>query len=272
MSETSNRGRIWMEALAGKKHLAGLPQSVLVSDAELNGEPARFLAVVPNPNSRFPRVREGEVGLEEGWTLAHAIRETIEADKNGTKRPIIAIVDVKSQAYGRREELAGIHLACAASVDAYATARMAGHPIVSLIVGHALSGAFLAHGYQANRILAFNSPEVLVHAMGKAAAARITKRSVAELEVLAEQVPPMAYDIRSYAKLGILHKLLDVVNPDAPSSEQVELVRKEIVDAVIDARKGPRDLSNRLTSENALIFRKASLEVRQKLTEQWAKA
>jgi hypothetical protein len=34
----------------------------------------------------------------------------------------------------------------------------------SLIVGKAMSGAFLAHGYQANRLIAFNDSGVLVHA------------------------------------------------------------------------------------------------------------
>jgi malonate decarboxylase gamma subunit len=58
--------------------------------------------------------------------------------KESTKRPIIAIVDVKSQAYGRREETAGIHLAAAAAADAYASARFAGHPVIALISGHDL--------------------------------------------------------------------------------------------------------------------------------------
>ncbi len=270
MSGAENHGRIWIEALAGKqKQAEDMPGSVLVADAQLNGEQARFLAVVPNPSSRFPSVRNGEVGLEEGWSLARSLRQVIKEDSKGTKRPIIAVVDVTSQAYGRREELAGIHLACAAAVDAYATARMAGHPVIALVVGPAISGAFLSHGYQANRILAFNSPDVMVHAMGKAAAARITKRSVADLEKLAEQVVPMAYDIRSYAKLGTLYKLLEIKNPGNPGREEVEEVRRELIDAVADARKGARDLSNRLDSEGGKIFRKASIEVREKLTEQW---
>ena len=68
-------------------------------------------------------------------------------------------------------------------------------PVIALIVGKAMSGAFLAHGYQANRIIALNDAGVMVHAMGKAAAARVTMRSVEDLERLAADVPPMAYDI-----------------------------------------------------------------------------
>lgn len=41
----------------------------------------------------------------------------------------------------------GIHRALAGAAAAYANARLAGHPVIGLIVGKAMSGAFLAHGY-----------------------------------------------------------------------------------------------------------------------------
>src|SRR5262249_50251663 len=139
--------------------------SVLVADAPLAGERPRFIATVPDPRGRFPRARQGEIGLDEGWALARCIRDVIDADAAGGKRPIVAIVDAPSQAYGRLEDLLGIHLACAAAADAYATARMAGHPVVALVVGSAMSGAFLAHGEQAQRLLALDAPGIVVHAM-----------------------------------------------------------------------------------------------------------
>jgi malonate decarboxylase gamma subunit len=261
-----SRGRRWFEALSGGPGIvAGGAASVLCGDAPLGGELARFLAVVPNPESRFPRARNGEVGLEEGWTLAKYVHEALEADANGVRRPIVAVVDVTSQAYGRTEELLAIHLACAAAADAYGTARLAGHPIVALLVGRAMSGAFLAHGYQANRILALDDPNVLVHAMGKAAAARITRRSLADLDALGETVLPMSYDIRNYARLGLLHTLIEGVNPDAPAPEEIGRVRDEVIAAVADARNGPRDLTHRLASP----ARAASAEVRRRIAEQW---
>ena len=120
----STRGRIWFEALAGKqaKHVPSVP-SVLVADTTLQKERVRFLAIVPDPENRFPCARQGQVGLQEGWNLAKQVRDAIEADENGEKRAIIAIVDVPSQAYGRREELLGIFLAAAAATDAYISAR-----------------------------------------------------------------------------------------------------------------------------------------------------
>jgi malonate decarboxylase gamma subunit len=274
MSEfTGIRGRVWFKALTGQDMpMPGHPASVLTADALIGDEHARFLCVVPDHNSRFPCARHGEVGLEQAYTLAARIREVIGETPRMSRSsslpcPIIAIVDVKSQAYGRREEIAGIHLAAAAAADAYATARFAGHPVITLIVGQAISGGFLTHGYQANRLLAFDDNEVLIHAMHKEAAARITRRSVDQLESLAKTVTPLSYDVQDYAKLGLLYKLLHVSNPENPSSEEVSLVRNAITEAIADTRKGPTDLRNRFDA--AQTARKASRLIRARLEEQW---
>lgn len=264
------RGTVWFRALTGQaSSMPGDPKSVLTADSPLGKEQARFLCVVPDPNARFPCARHGEIGLEEGYTLAARVREVMQQDKNKTKRPIVAIVDAKSQAYGRREETAAIFLACAAAIDAYGSARLAGYPVIALIVGQAISGVPLTHGYQANRILAFDDDGVVIHAMHKAAAARITRRSLEELEQLAKKIAPMSYDIRDYAKLGLLYKLLHVENPEKPSEQDIRNVQDELVGAITDARRGSVDLSNRLESKGALEMRKASLLVRSRLEAQW---
>lgn len=263
-------GLRWLEALTGSPGLRDSPpHTVRAADAPLGAEVARFIAVVPDPENRFPRVRAGEVGLDEALALAREVRRTIAEDAQRTPRAIIALVDVTSQAYGRCEELLGIHLAAAAAVDAYASARLAGHPVVALLVGRAISGGFLTHGYQANRILALDSPGVLVHAMSKQSAARVTRRTVEELEQLGERVAPMAYDVRSYAKLGLLHRLIGGVSAATPGPEDLERVRHELIAAVADARAGVRDLSARLSSAAALTGRAASIAVRRRLAEQW---
>ena len=271
MSENrASRGRTWFEALAGASQApADAPASVLRADTSLGDERVRYLAVVPDPDSRFHRARHGEVGLEEAWTLARYVREAIEADQDGQRRAIVAIVDVPSQAYGRIEELCGIHLACAGAVDAYATARLEGHPVVTFVVGRALSGGFLAHGYQANQILALDDPGVTIHAMGKKSAAQVTRRTVDELDELASKVPPIAYDIETYAELGILQRLIRGVNADEPGADDIDRVRRELASAIGDARSGPRDLGLRLTSEAARKSRAASIEARKRLAEQW---
>jgi malonate decarboxylase gamma subunit len=270
------RGRAWFQALTGNDQpRTGDPGSVLTAEAQVCRETAIFLCVVPNPDSRFPCVRDGQVGLEEAYALATRIREAIDDDRDkpkAEKRPIIAIIDVKSQAYGRREETAGIFLAAAASADAYASARMAGHPVISLVAGHAFSGGFLTHGYQANRILAFDDSGVTIHAMHKEAAARITRRSVSDLERLGHQIAPMSYDVRDYAKLGTLHKLLHVNNPIEPTESDIIEVKQAIADAIADARRGTEDLGNRLNSPAAKETRKAGRTVRALMEKQWVTA
>ena len=92
---------------------------------------------------------------------------------------------------------------------------------------------------------------------------------MSELDKRAAEIIPLSYDLHQYARLGILHKLIGNVDADAPNKAQIELVRQELVEAIKDARLGPRDLSNRLMSPGALRTRGASREVRQRLTEQW---
>ncbi len=267
MNAYSLRGLHWFEALAaGVGEVPGLAPSLKVADVELGGRAARLLAVVADPDNRFIRARNGEVGLLEGWGLAKAVDEVIEADSANTdKRALIAIVDVPSQAYGRREEALGIHQALAAAADSYARARLAGHAVIALLVGKAMSGAFLAHGYQANRLIALRDPGVMVHAMGKASAARVTLRSVEELEALAASVPPMAYDIDSYASLGLLWKTLGVEQIEQPTVADVARIEDCLIEAICDVAAKGTDLSGRLGASN----RAASSRVRQLLREQW---
>lgn len=277
MSTTSNshraqdiagRGQAWLDALSGRAvRSGGYPRSVQVADVELWGRGTRLIAVVPDPDNPFPRARNGEVGLLEGWSLARAVHEVIDADRNASvKRAIVAIVDTPSQAYGRREEALGIHQALASAAAAYATARLQGHPVIALLVGKAMSGAFLAHGYQANRILALADPGVQVHAMGKEAAARITLRSVEELEAFAATVPPMAYDIDNYASLGLLWRTIAVENAASPTAGDVEVVMRHLHDALADIDADPQcDLRSRQHGEH----RGATRRVRALLASQW---
>jgi biotin-independent malonate decarboxylase gamma subunit len=257
-----------MKALAGDAVEAPVP-SVLCADGEVDGCTARFLAVVPDPESPFQRARNGELGLREAWTLARLVREAVESDLSGSRRAIVAVVDLPGQAYGRLEETAALHLALAAASDAYATARLAGHPVVALIVGEALSGGFLAHGFQANRILALDDPGVTVHAMHEEAAARVTMRTVADLRRLADSVPPLAFDAATWASLGMCEPLIGGVDVEDPGPDDVRTVRQRLAASISEARDSPRDLSVRLASEGARKNRQASIAVRAKLAEQW---
>ena len=260
------RGRTWLRALSGDLVAEPITPSVLTATTDT----ARYLAVVPDPDNRFYRAREGQVGLTEALALAQAVRDLIEADKDAQhKRAIIAVVDLPSQAYGRNEEMAGLHQAMASTTDAYHAARIAGHPVVAVVVGTALSGGFLTHGLQANQMLALDDPGVEIHAMHKAAAARITLRTVDQLDELAKTIAPLSYRVQDWAKLGFCDGLLNVENADAPTADDVETVGAAIADAIQRARSGPVDLSNRLASDAAGTTRHASRAVRDLLARQW---
>jgi len=260
------RGRSWLRALTGDR----APEPIIPSVLSATTATARYLTVVPDPDNRFYRAREGQVGVTESLALAQAVRDLVNSDRDAEhKRAIIAVVDLPSQAYGRYEEMAGLHQAMAASTDAYHAARVAGHPIVAVVVGTALSGGFLTHGLQANQILALDDPGVEIHAMHKAAAARITLRTVDELDELAKTIVPMSYHVRDWAKLGFCDGLLKVENADAPTSDDVETVGAAIADAIRRARSGPVDLSPRLDSDAAATTRHASRAVRGLLARQW---
>ncbi|MFG1932811.1 biotin-independent malonate decarboxylase subunit gamma [Mycobacterium sp. NPDC048908] len=236
-------------------------------------EDATYLAVVPDPQNPFHRARNGEVGLTESWALATAIDDVMSSERTAdTKRAIVAVVDLPSQAYGRIEEMAGLHHAIAAAVDAYHRARNAGHPTIAIVVGHALSGGFLAHGLQAQRILALDDPGVEIHAMHKSAAARITLRTVDELDELAKTIVPLSYNVRDWAQLGMCDGLLRVSDADDPTATDIDAVRQAVDAAISAARSGPRDLSNRLDSPGALANRKASRAIRDAMSAQWHQA
>ncbi len=202
-----------------------------------------------------------------------------EEDKDKkVKRPIIVVIDVPSQAYGYNEELIGIHVALANSAAAYAKLRQAGHPVIGLIAGNAISGAFLAHGLQSSRLIALNNKEITVQAMSKESAARVTKRSVAEIEAAAEKVPAIAYDINNYTKLGAIYHFLGAIyhflediTDQAASEQNVSKVIEAINEAIQDVRNtNDTMLTNRYTNETAKTFgRVETNKVRAKMDEEW---
>jgi len=86
---TLSRGQIWLQALSGQPVQSGT--AVHAIDGELNGTPVRWLAVIPDPHNPFPRTRNGETGLLEGWQLARAVDAAITQDHDqAQKRALIA--------------------------------------------------------------------------------------------------------------------------------------------------------------------------------------
>lgn len=264
---TPSRGRAWFEALTGIKNAQTNVSTVL--DATVDGK--TYIAIVPDANNNlFPRVKNGEVGLKEGFAVAAVVNRVVaeDADK-AEKRPIVLVVDVPSQAYGYKEELMGIHIALASSAAAYAKARQAGHPVISFIPGDAVSGGFLAHGLQSNRMIALADESITIQAMSKASAARITQRTIAELEEATKHVPAMAYGIFNYQKLGALYKLVEGIASNDPSPANVAQIEK-LIDEAITSAQDDRTLHFRYENPVAKASgRKATLAMRQAVADQW---
>jgi biotin-independent malonate decarboxylase gamma subunit len=184
-------------------------------------------------------------------------------------RAIVAIVDVPGQAFGWHEEALGIHLALAAAVDAYVTARELVHPVIALVVGKAISGAFLAHGLQANEILALDDDGVEVHVTSEASSACVTRRSPKDVAALAKIVPSTARDVRSFAGLGGIDRLIKVGDAAEPDAAAIENVRQEILAAVGRAREPHHVQQDPLRSTSIEVSQGMSLQVRQELESQW---
>lgn len=267
-----NRGLAWLRALADGSE--GGNGTVRAADVSWDDERARLVCVVPDAQARFPRARAGQVGVEEGWKIAAAIRAAVDADaidatRGVQPRAIIALVDVPGQAFGYHEEALGLHESLAAAADAYASARLAGHPVVALIVGKAISGAFLAHGLQAGALIALDDAGIEVHVMSQASVARVTRRSEEEVAALANVVPATARDVHAFAQLGALDRLLGVENADVPTADDVRKARSLLLQTLRDLRACERGPADRLGNEAAGRTRAMSIRVRQLLEAQW---
>jgi malonate decarboxylase beta subunit len=179
------------------------------------------------------------------------------------------VVDVPGQAFGFHEEALALHQSLAASVDAYATARNARHPIIALVVGKAISGAFLAHGLQAGWIFALDSEDVEIHVMSAASVARVTKRTQQEVAELEKLLPAVARDVHSFVSLGGIDRLVSCGSADAPDAESVARIRQQLQEGFQQLRHHPREPKDRLDSAAARNSRRMSLLVRAKLEAQW---
>jgi malonate decarboxylase beta subunit len=234
--DQASRGLVWLKALSEFADFEFALPSVRSCDLRWQGKAVRLISVIPNPNGRFRRARGGEVSVEEGLEIERLLREAMKADTEGEKRAIVAIVDSPGQAFGREEELLGIHEALGAAVDAYAMARKMGHPVVSLIVGKAISGAFLAHGLQSDVVLALDADGVEVHVMSASSVSRITRRDVFEIEAIARIVPSTSRHIKSFATLGGIDELIPCLDPNSPDSRSVELVKTKLIESIKSIR------------------------------------
>ena len=191
------------------------PGSV-VGTAKLNGKPTTIIANDAMAfNDRFPVVFGGVIGLEEGYKMATAVYRTMEADKDKPlpeKRAIVLIVDTPGNGPGKMEEITGMNKSTGGYQLALAEARKAGHPIVAMVIGRAISGAFMCHGLQADHILALSKDfGTMIHVMPLTSIARITKMDIERLEELSTSNPVFAAGVDFFYKLGGVQEIVNQV-------------------------------------------------------------
>jgi malonyl-S-ACP:biotin-protein carboxyltransferase subunit MadD len=190
--------------------------SAVIGSASLEGTLCTLIASdAMTANLKFPLVYAGIIGLEEGYKMALAVYHTIKADQSrplGEKRPLVLIVDTPGNGAGKQEEIFGMNKATGAYQMALAEARKAGHPIVAVVVGRAISGGFLCHGMQADHILALSAEfETMIHVMPITSIARITKLDIEWLQDLAKDNPVFAAGPDYFFKLGGVEEIIDSI-------------------------------------------------------------
>lgn len=208
----------------------------VIGTAKLDGKNCTVIAndaMVGNPN--FPVVYAGVIGLEEGYKMALAVYASIEADKSlpvDEKRALLLIVDTPGNGPGKQEEIFGMNKATGAYQLALAEARKTGHPIIAVVIGRAISGAFLCHGLQADHILSM-SPEfgTMIHVMPITSIARITKLDQDYLEELSKNNPVFAAGPQFFEQLGGVEEIINSIDDIRPTvlkhvKEVVELKKQ----------------------------------------------
>lgn len=191
-----------------------LGPGAVVGTAALSGE---VMTVIANDaqavNPRFPVVYFGVIGMEEALKMAKAVYLTMEADEEKEpchKRPILLIVDTPGNGPGKVEEIIGMNKATGAYQLALAEARRKGHPVIAMVIGRAISGAFLCHGLQADSILALPGEYgTMIHVMPLTSISRITKIDLERLKKLSEENPVFAAGAEYFYRLGGVNEMVE---------------------------------------------------------------
>lgn len=139
------------------------------------------------------------IGVELALAMA---AEVLRVAREHPGRPILLLVDTQGQRLRRRDELLGINTYMAHLAKSLEVARRAGHRIVSLVYGHAVSGGYLAGGMMADACYALASAEISV--MNLPAMARVTKIPQERLEELSRSSPVFAPGAENYLQMGAL--------------------------------------------------------------------
>ena len=145
---------------------------------------------------------DAAIGVELALAMATEVLRTVQHHPG---RAIVMLVDTQGQRLRHRDELLGINVYMAHLAQCLEVARRAGHRIVSLVYGRAVSGGYITGGMMADSCHALVSAEISV--MNLPAMARVTKIPQQRLEELAGTSPVFAPGAANYLKMGGLESL-----------------------------------------------------------------
>lgn len=230
--------------IGGQEMPADIGPGAVVGEAKLDG---RDIVVIANDaeaiNERFPVVYFGVIGMEEAYKMAKTVYTVMKQDAGkalGEKRPLLLIVDTPGNGPGKVEEIFGMNKATGSYQLALAEARKCGHAVVAMVIGRAISGAFLCHGLQADHILSL-SPDfsTMIHVMPLTSISRITKLDIERLEDLSKDNPVFAAGPNFFYRLGGVDEMVEQLE-DMPGAISRHIQEIEAVKAAGDGDKsGP---------------------------------
>ncbi len=204
----------------------------VVGTATLEGDTVTIIASDANAfNEKFPVVYAGIIGMEEGYKMAQAVYASLAADADKPaeeKRPLVLIVDTPGNGPGKVEEIFGMNKATGAYQLALAEARLAGHPIVAMVIGRAISGAFLCHGLQADHIVSLDANfGTMIHVMPLTSVSRIIRKDLETLQELSKANPVFAAGPRFFYALGGVEELVDDLDGMRPAvARHIKAIRE----------------------------------------------
>jgi len=212
----------------------------VVGTAKLDGADCTIIASDATAfNEKFPVVYAGIIGMEEAYKMAQAVYASVAADADKPieqKRSLVLVVDTPGNGPGKTEEIFGMNKATGAYQLALAEARLAGHPIIAMVIGRAISGAFLCHGLQADHILSLDANYgTMIHVMPLTSVSRIIRKDLETLEELSKGNPVFAAGPRFFYALGGVEELVEKADDmRATVVAHVEAVRKAKLDGEQD--------------------------------------
>ena len=149
-------------------------------------------------------VNQSPLGVEGAIALAGHVLDTI---RDSPGQPIVVLLDGKSQAMRRRDELLGLSEYLAHLTKCFTLAAHQGHRTVGVVFGTIAAGAFISTGLVQDMLVGVPGGNPVV--MDLPSIARVTKLPLDRLEEWAKDTPVFAPGLPHALPIGAVAKIWD---------------------------------------------------------------